>query len=142
MLNWWTEWFVPLQIPFDPKLSVCSQIRNGNHQPNHKISLINRSFLKVIRDHSEKGKTTQSFCLLSVKRAYFLGNGGLLMAYERSQSHRVEKWVRNTVAGLRSWPSGVNRGLPENSWFLLICTSWWYSDYWMVTRYLNLRKST
>ena len=48
------EW---VAIAFSTKLSICSQIRNGNHQPNYNISLINRPFLKVIPDLSEKGKT-------------------------------------------------------------------------------------
>ena len=48
------EW---VAIAFSTKLSICSQIRNGNHQPNYNISLINRPFLKVIPDLSEKSKT-------------------------------------------------------------------------------------
>ena len=81
------EW---VAIAFSTKLSICSQIRNGNHQPNYNVYLINRSFLKVIPGLSEKGKTKQSLCWLCVRPASLFGNGRLLMARERSQSQRVE----------------------------------------------------
>ena len=81
------EW---VAIAFSTKLSICSQSRNGNHQPNYNVYLISRSFLKVIPGLPEKGKTKQSLCWLCVRPASLFGNGRLLMAHERSQSQRVE----------------------------------------------------
>ena len=109
------EW---VAIAFSTKLSICSQIRNGNHQPNYNVYLINRSFLKVIPGLSEKGKTKQSLCWLCVRPASLFGNGRLLMARERSQSQRVEMWIRNILPNLCLRPRGVTEGLCGNSWVL------------------------
>lgn len=85
------------QVQFDPKLSFCFQTRNGNHQPNHKISLITRSFLTWFLIILKRVKQNRGFLLAISQTAYFWGKGGLLIDHERSQSQNGEMSVKRTT---------------------------------------------